>query len=63
MIGRGTLHYMSDLGDSDIGDRCGPTSETTQDVAKDTAVPLESDPADWQEQQLDLPDPDPDERR
>lgn len=51
---------MSDLGDIGLGD---VEADTTQDVPQDTAVPLESDPADWQEQQLDLPDPDPDERR
>ena len=51
---------MSDLGDSGLGD---VETDTTQDVPQDTVVPLESDPADWQEQQLDLPDPDPDERR
>ncbi len=51
---------MSDLGDSGLGD---VETDTTPDVPQDTAVPLESDPADWQEQQLDLPDPDPDERR
>ncbi len=64
MIGGGTLQYMSDLEESDLGDaEADTTSETADGVTADTAVPLESDPADWQEQQLDVPDPDLDERR
>jgi len=55
---------MTDLGEKDLGDDPGDVDAgTAPAVPPDTAVPLESDPADWQEQQLDLPDPDVDERR
>ena len=55
---------MSDLGEKDLDDDPGDGDpDTAPDIAPDAAVPLESDPADWQEQQLDLPDPDLDERR
>ena len=46
---------MTELDDTVPGD--GADSEA------ENPVPLESDPADWQEQHADVPDPDPDERR
>ena len=45
---------MSELDDGDADDT---------ELDDDAAVPLETDPADWQEQQLELPDPDPDDQR
>ncbi|HNM84875.1 MAG: hypothetical protein U0Q20_04585 [Mycobacterium sp.] len=39
-----------------------PNDNLPKNVDDDTAVPLESDPADWQEQHQDVPG-DPDERR
>ena len=47
---------MSELDNGDAAD----TDDTELD---DVAVPLVTDPADWQEQQLEVPDTDPDDQR
>lgn len=57
---------MSELDDGTATDTATDTeSDERADLEdlEDTTVPLESDPADWQEQQLEVPDPDPDDAR
>jgi hypothetical protein len=47
-----------------MNDRENADSEDDEPTTPpESGVPLESDPADWQEQQLVVPDPDIDERR
>lgn len=53
---------MTEPDNSDLPDDLDVADDELEEL-QDVEVPLESDPADWQEQQLEVPVPDPDEER